>query len=133
MRKITYILAGAALAVFMSAGAHAEDEVNEIDPQKVFYGDPGSFEKAAEVDLREAVRATPEYAEIERRNLDTGTGSYWLQIERASNRSLKVVIDIGQESEFDLIVEKGHLAEVDEDIPVEDITEKVVSYIEERR
>ena len=131
MRKFAYILAGAALAVFMGAAAHADNEVSEIDPQKVFYGDPGSFEKAAEVDLRKVVQATPEYAEIERRNLDQGTGSYWLQIERASNRSLKAVIDVGQEGEYDLIVEKGHLAEVDAEISVEDITQKVVSHIEE--
>jgi len=136
MRNVAYILVGAVLAVFIGASAYAEDaedgdEGSEIDLQQVLYGDPGDFENAAEVDLWEAVKATPEYAEIERRGLGSGDGSFWLQIERGSNRSLQAAIDVGKAGEFDLIVKKGHLAEVDEDISVEDITDEVVSYIED--
>ena len=137
MRNVTYILAGVALAVFVSAGAYAEDSTNsipddQINSQKIYIGNPSSFANAAEVDFMEAVRATPEYDYISRRNIDRGTADYWLQINRASTRTQKAVMTVSEEGEYDLVTEKGYLAEVDEDIPVEDITQKVVSFIEEQ-
>ncbi len=137
MRNVTYILAGVALAVFVSAGAYAEDSTNsipddQINSQKIYIGNPSSFANAAEVDFMAAVRATPQYKYIERRDIKRGTAEFWHTIEAASTRAQKALLAVGEEGEYDLITEKGYLAEVDEDIPVEDITQKVVSFIEEQ-
>ncbi len=137
MRNVTYILAGVALAVFVSAGAYAEDSTNsipddQINSQKIYIGNPSSFANAAEVDFMAAVKATPQYKYIERRGTERGTAEFWQRIEAASTLAQKAVITVSEEEEYDLVTEKGYLAEVDEDIPVEDITQKVVSFIEEQ-
>ena len=139
MRTFTYILAGTALAVFMSAGAHAEtdngisaEEANQIDNHKIYYGDPTSFENAGEVDLMVVVRNTPQYQRIDSRGVDRGTAQYWSLITVATEKAQNAVIGVAGQGEYDLIVEAGHLAKVDEEIPVEDITGKVVSYLKEQ-
>ncbi|MFP4172201.1 MAG: hypothetical protein ACLFV4_04740 [Candidatus Hydrogenedentota bacterium] len=133
MRKVMYITTAAALALFIGAGAYAEHAIPEdqIDNQKIYLGNPADFEKAGEIDFMEVVKATPEYKDIQRKNIDQGTGEYWIGMDRASARAENAVVSVTEEEDYDLVTKKGYLAEVDEDIPVEDITGEVVSTIEE--
>ncbi|MFO7775705.1 MAG: hypothetical protein R6W89_07910 [Candidatus Hydrogenedentota bacterium] len=133
MRKVMNITTAAALALFIGVGAYAEYAIpdDQIDNQKIYLGNPADFEKAGEVDFMEVVKATPEYEEIQRKNIDQGTGEYWIKMNTASGRAEQAVVSVSTEEGYDLLTKQGYLAEVDEEIPVEDITEQVVSYIEE--
>ena len=94
----------------------------QIDNEKIYVGNPAEFEKAAEVVFLEVVRATPEYQEIEKDNLDQGVGKYWIKLDAASVRAQQALVAVSEEQGYDLLVEKGYL--------VDDITSQIISYLE---
>ena len=119
------------LGISLAASARHSIPAEQIDAQKVYYGVAESFETPAEVSFEDVVRATDEYDEIRRNNVERGTGKYWILMSQASERAIRAISAIGRESEYDLITARGYIASVDENIEVEDITEKVVESMED--
>lgn len=86
---------------------------DQVDASQIYYGSPMSFENAAEVDIETVIVATPEYQEITKKKLDQGTGRYWILKVEASNRALRAILDVADETDFDLIAEQGYLENLD--------------------
>lgn len=123
----------AALILGVALAAHAAYSIPEdqIDSRQIYFGSATSFEKPAEVSFESVVRATPEFREIRTHNIERGTGKYWIRMTRASERASVRIRSYYRESNFDLLTERGYLKSVDSEIPVEDITDKVVESLED--
>ena len=102
----------------------------QLDRKQVYYGAPSSFDNPAEVDYERIVRATPEYKEIQSDGIERGTGRYWILLSRASDRVGRLVSNVGNAEEYDLIASQGYLGCLDPAIPAEDITELVLAELE---
>lgn len=102
----------------------------QVDPSRVYYGSTGGFDKPAEVDSEAAIQATPEYQEILKKKLDSGTGKYWILISEATDRVHRAISDVGKVHEYDLITEKGYLGKLDPPVSCDDITARVLEAIE---
>ncbi len=100
---------------------------DQIDASQIYFGSPASFEKAAEVDIKTVIAATPEYKEIAKKKIDRGTGKYWILQGQASNRALKAIADVAAKTDYDLIAEKGYLKKLKPPIACKDITGLVVA------
>lgn len=96
------------------------------DVQKIFYGEPGDFEKPARVNYQDIVKATPEYSSIKKKKIVSGSAKYWILISKASERAQKLIKEVGKETSFDLIVADGYLESLEPAIPAEDVTELVL-------
>ena len=96
------------------------------DVQKIFYGAPDSFEKPAQVNYQEIVKATPEYSSIKKKKIVSGSAKYWILISKASERAQKLIKEVGEETAFDLIVADGYLESLEPAIPAEDVTDLVL-------
>lgn len=110
-----------AVAVMAVAEIHSIP-TDQIDPQKVYWGAATGFEKAGEVDYDSIVKATPEYKELKKKKVERGTGKYWILMSQASDRTTRAISQVGQDTEYDLIVAQGYLASLEPAIPAEDIT-----------
>ena len=115
-----------ALLISVIAAGHAISS-DDIDPTKVFFGDPSSFENPAEVDLDQVIMATDEYREIEKKKIKKGTGKYWELMCKATDRAISVVLAIGSDGNFDLICAAGYLSACDPPIEAEDATDLAIS------
>jgi len=104
------------------------DQVNE---QRVFWGDTDNFENPAEVDYRAAVKATPEYQEMKEEKVEKGTAKYWILLNSASERALRVIAEVAEASEYDLVVDTGFLGGLDPPLEGGNITEGVLDSIED--
>jgi len=104
------------------------DQVNE---QRVFWGDTDNFENPAEVDYRAAVKATPEYKEMKEEKVEKGTAKYWILLNSASERALRVIAEIAENSEYDLVVDTGFLGGLSPPLEGGNITEGVLDSIED--
>jgi len=128
MQKITP--SALAIAVMLIAGsamgatAAFTIPADKVDAQKVYFGAPAGFNKAAEVNYEDVVRATPEFKEL--KSVERGTGKYWILLSQASDHATRVIAQLGEEMDFDLITAKDYLGKVNPAIPAVDITEKVI-------
>ena len=104
-------------------------EKDQIDASQIYYGSPTSFENPAEVDVEAVIAATPEYQKIQKRKIDKGTGKYWILRGQASNRALKAISDVAEETDYDLIAEMGYLGNLEPPVACDDITELVISKV----
>jgi hypothetical protein len=129
-----YLLVAACLVVFLgwnSAIAQAYSiPAEQLDRKLVYFGAPSAFDKPAEVDYERVMRATPEFEEIQSKNIERGTGRYWILLSRASDRVGRLVSTIGNESEYDLIASSGYLGSLDPEIPAEDITDTLLEALQ---
>ena len=100
--------------------------VESADEKKIYYGSAKEFDKPAEVDYQEVIKATPEYKQIKEEKIERGTGKYRILLSQASDRAVRVIGEVGKGTEYDLIAAQGYLKELDPAIPTEDITETVL-------
>ncbi len=120
------------LATNDAAGAHSIAP-EQIDTQKIYYGNAKSFEKPAAVDYTAIVKATPEYSEIKKKKIDSTSARYWLLMSSASDHACKLISQVGEESDHDLIVSIGYLGTVSPPIEAEDVTKKVLEKLEPKK
>lgn len=99
---------------------------DQLDPQKIYWGSASGFEKPSEVQYDELVKETPEYKELKKKKIERGTGKYWILMSQASDRVVKAISQVGQETEYDLIAAQGYLGGLKPPIPAEDITKQVL-------
>ncbi len=131
---------GVSKAVFLAVIALASAVVAEsytippekVDEQKVFWGSPAQFSKPAEVDYKAAVMETDEFKSIKKNKIEPGTAKYWLLISQASERVVKAIAAVAKDTGHDLVVAKGYLAEIGMEVPVEDLTGKVLERIKKK-
>jgi len=110
------------LFCFNSFGGQYSIPEDEKNSQKIFYGATDSFDKPAEVDYEAVVKATSEYASIKSKRIKTGTAKYWILMSKASDHAVRVICEFAEESDYDLVVEKGYLESLTTPIPSENIT-----------
>jgi len=128
-----FIIGIAAAFVFMVASAVAEAysiPQDKVDTQKVYYGSPAEFERPAEVHYERIVRATPEFEEIRKKKIESGTARYWILISKASDHAVRLISEIGRELEHDLIVAKDYLSELELPVEADDLTDVVLARLE---
>lgn len=119
--------------VVMVASAVAEAysiPQDKLDTQKVYYGSASHFEKPAEVNYEQVVRATPEYGEIRKKKIESGTARYWILISKASDHAVRLISEVGRELEHDLIVAKDYLNDLDLPVEAEDVTDLILARLE---
>jgi len=104
---------------------------NEIDSNEIFFGNPSSFEKPAEVDVEAVIMATPEFKEIKKKKLDRGTGRYWILHSQATNRASKAISNYATETEYDLIANVGYLGNLEAPIEADDITKDIIKLVKD--
>lgn len=100
---------------------------DKIDQQKIFWGNADSFEKPGEVCYADVIKATPEYEELRRKRIESGSARYYHLMTQASERAVRVIIEVGRSSEFDLVAMKGYLSELEQPIEAVDLTGTVLS------
>jgi hypothetical protein len=133
MRLNAGLIAGICLLVTaLCAGLASAHSIpaDQLDEQKIFYGSASDFETAAEVNYEAVVKATPEYEKIRKEKIDQGSAKYWILISQASDRALQAISSAGQDTSYDLIVSAGYLENIDPPVPADDITSKVLDYLE---
>jgi len=99
---------------------------DKVDEQKIFWGTASKFNKAGLVKFEEVIQATPEFAGIKERKIEAGTAKYWIMLSKASERAVRTIQEVAQESQFDLVAEFNYWQSVGDQIPAEDITSKVL-------
>lgn len=99
---------------------------DEVDDQKVFWGTATRFQKPGQVDYQEIVKATPEYSAIRDKKIKSGTAKYWILISKASDHAVRMISEVGQNSDYDLIAATGYLDTLENAIPADDITNLVL-------
>src|SRR5688572_5581138 len=87
------------------------------DLQKIFFGVADKFEKPARVNYQEIVKATPEYSSIKKKKIVSGSAKYWILISKASERAQQLIKEVGEETDYDLIVADGYLETMEPAIP----------------
>ena len=127
------VVAGFVLGMCISYAAAYTIEEKQVDPQKIYWGLPSSFEKPAEVRYQEIIVETPEYKELKDQKIERGTGRYWILISQASDRAVRTIAQVGQESEYDLIAAEGYLGGLEPAIPADDVTERGIRTMQENR
>lgn len=98
----------------------------KIDEQKIFWGTATRFNKPGLVRFDEIIQATPEFAGIKSRKIETGTAKYWIMLSKASERAVKAIQEVAQQNQLDLVAEFNYWQGIGEQIPAEDITAKVL-------
>jgi len=109
-----------------------EQKIEKPDAQQVYFGSAKSFFKPASVDFKEAVKATPEYQATKKKKIKSGSAKYWQLISQASERALRVIAKVGEETEYDLIVRSGYLEGMNPPIETTDITEIVLKKLSKK-
>lgn len=134
MRGLHIIAAIAVLAILglgLSAASAYSIPEGQLDKQKVFWGSYGSFERPGEVDYQEVIKSTPEYQQLKKKKVKRGTGEYWILLSQASDRAVRSIRSVGEDTEYDLVATQGYLGGLEPAIPAEDITNLVIEYMEE--
>ena len=133
MQKLmSYIAAFTAALLLTTANASAVNAIaaEQIDEQQIYYGSAKSFEKAASVDYTAVVKATPEYAEIKKKKIDSSSARYWILMSNASEHAVQMISQVGEETDHDLIVAIGYLGKISPPLAAEDVTGKVLEKLE---
>ncbi|MFA6241449.1 MAG: hypothetical protein WC655_10990 [Candidatus Hydrogenedentales bacterium] len=128
MRNSSRAIIGLA-ALIVTSVALAEMQsipADQLDPQKIYWGTASGFEKPSEVQYDELIKETPEYKELKKKKIERGTGKYWILMSQASDRVVKAISQVGQETEYDLIAAQGYLGGLKPPIAAEDITPLVL-------
>ena len=121
--RISCVVAIAILmAVPLSAAADSIGK-NDIDTQKIFWGDPQKFSKPAEISFVALVEKTPEYKTIVKEKLDSSGARYWILMTEAQERVTKSIVRVARKNKFDLVCDRGYLEPLGFDAP--DITKLV--------
>ena len=126
--KTTFFLKFSMLAIFffvaLNLSSMAESmsiPPESVDDQKIFWGVADTFEKPGSVDYIALVTATDEYQQAKK--VESGTAKYWILVNKANESAVRAISSVGSETDYDLIVVKGYLEELEPPIETEDITE----------
>ncbi len=103
---------------------------DKVDVKKVYWGSAASFEKPACVDYERVVRATPEYESIRKNKIETGTARYWILMSQASDHAIRLINELGKETDYDFIAASAFMASLDPPIEADDVTELVIKKLE---
>lgn len=132
MRKRTTMVV--VIALWMALGSVGAETYSipsdKVDVKKVYWGSAASFEKPACVDYERVVRATPEYDSIRKNKIEQGTARYWILISQASEHALRLINEVGRETDYDFIASSAFMASLDPPIEAEDVTEIVIKKLE---
>ncbi len=109
----------------------------EIDEDKCYLGDPNNFVKPAEVDSRKVFAVIPAYKEIQEENLDLRDARYHILMAEASEVFNAALMKCSEKYGYDLIGEKGAIAQEGkkvknskgEEVSVADITKEMIKEI----
>lgn len=104
---------------------------DKVDSQKIYWGSAAKFEKPAEVSYEAVVRATPEFEEIRRKKVERGTAKFWILMSQASEHAVRLIAEVGRETDYDLISAQGYLGELDPPVEADDITELVLARLDD--
>ena len=127
MRNGIRCVGGIALCVVFGGVALAYSiPAEQLNAQKIYWGLASDFEKPGEVRYQEVIKATPEYKELKKKKVKRGTGKYWILLSQASDRAVRSIAKVGEDTEYDLIASHGYLGSLDPAIPADDITDHVV-------
>lgn len=128
MRNLAHTMVLVLLAIGLTGAAAVAYSIpaEQRDPQKIFWGEPSSFEKPGEVDYQEVIKSTPEYRQITDKKIGKGTGKYWILLSKASDRAVQAISGFGEDAEFDLIAARGYLESLTPAIPAENITKLII-------
>lgn len=132
----TFVMGLGLMAVVLVSAAMAEAysiPPEEVDDQKVFWGSTARFEKPGQVDYQEIVKATPEYSAIRDKKIKSGTAKYWILISKASDHAVRMISDVGQNTDYDLIAAAGYLDTLEDAIPADDITKLVLEKLRDEK
>lgn len=131
VRQLSFVVAVmVGLAVSTAVAGTYSIPAEDVNLQKVYWGNASKFEKPAKVDYEAVVKATPEYAEIKKKKIESGTAKYWIQLSMASDHAVKLISQVGKESDYDLIAATGYLGSLEPPIPADDITDVILKKFE---
>ncbi len=125
------VLFGTFVLVALTVGAVAESmsiPPESVDDQKIFWGSAGSFEKPGSVDYIAIVSATEAYEQA--KQVETGTARYWILVNRANETAVRAISAVGRDTDYDLVVAKGYLENLDPPIETADITELALAQLQ---
>lgn len=128
-RGLSLAAAVLVLGVTVASASTYSIPANKVETQKIYWGSASGFDKAAEIDFEEIVKATPEYQEIKKKNVEQGTGKYWILFSKASDRAVRAVSEVGEETTYDLVAAAGYLGSLEPAIPADDITKQVIKHM----
>lgn len=133
VKRFTFIVAVMVLLAVSTAVAGTYSiPADKLDAQKVYWGNASKFDKPAKVDYEAVVKATPEYAQIKKKKIESGTAKYWIQLSMASDHAVRLISQVGKESEYDLIAATGYLGSLEPPIPADDITDVILKKFEDQ-
>ena len=131
-----YLVLAAVLSVAVAGvswGATITIGPNDLDPQVVYSPTKsGEFENPAEVDFGEVLKATEEATQVKRKGIKKGTGEYWILMNRANERIIRSILVVSQEKDYDLVVRKGGLKDIEPSVKPIDATDEVIEELENR-
>ena len=135
LNTVCNLLAVFGLVLATSTPAPAETysiPTEKVNTQKVYWGSAASFQKPGRVDYEQIVKSTPEYSSIKKKKIQSGTAKYWILLSKASDHAVRLISEVGQETDFDLIVASGYFEEIKLEKPAEtpDITSLVLAKLE---
>lgn len=119
----------AGLLIATAAGAYSIPD-DQLDAQKIFWGNASAFENPAAVNIDEVVKATPEYDEIKKNKIERGTGKYWILISEATDRAVEAISDVAAETKYDLVAAEGYLDGLSPAVPSVNITNQVLDKLQ---
>ena len=127
--KLKYI--ASLLFLALSTVAYADFAIPEADVQleQIFFGNPASFSKAAEIDVEALMLATPEFQEIRRKKIEKGTGKYWILRSNAADRAHRAIQKLAEDLDYDLITNEGYLGELPAQIDCTNITKEAIKIV----
>jgi hypothetical protein len=117
IRCLTAIVILTVVPLCALAVSIAEDDV---DSEKIFWGNSQQFSKAAEINLVALIEKTPEYKNIVKEKMDSSGAKYWILMTQAQERVTKSIVRVARKKQFDLVCEAGYLGALS--IEAKDIT-----------
>ncbi|MBI4556785.1 MAG: hypothetical protein HY706_04315 [Candidatus Hydrogenedentes bacterium] len=129
LKRLGLIVGIVLVGCFTAAAGTYSIPQEQIKGQKVYWGKAHAFDKPGGIRYDDVLRATPEYQELKGKKVERGTGKYWILLSQASDRAVRAISRVGQESKYDFIAEHDYLTSVKPAIPAEDITPLVIQAI----
>jgi hypothetical protein len=114
------LLCGLLLPAALAGDAPAADK--EVDPSKVYSGDPNHFDNPAVLRIAKVFEAIPEYRDAKKRDKDDP--EYYILLEKANLKFFAALDKVVSENRYDLVAEAGSVKVKGKEIP--DVTAAVI-------
>ena len=99
---------------------------DQIDEQKILFGDPNKFVNPCCVDYIKVVSSTEYYKEAQ--DTDKGTAKYWILINKANKHALHLIKEVYIGNNCGLVVMCGYLESLTCPIKSKDVTEEILGH-----